>query len=89
MLHTFCGHFQTLASVFSLARYLKLPLFPHHHKKSVSKGRNTFREKKHQIKPTCNLKMFLSITELEEVGFAVSTKVLWSAIGGDVFVMVM
>jgi hypothetical protein len=48
-----------------------------------------FREKKHQIKPTCNLKMFLSITELEEVGFAVSTKVLWSAIGGDVFVMVM
>jgi hypothetical protein len=33
-----------------------------------------FREKKLQIKPTCNLKMFLSNTELEEVGFAVGTK---------------
>jgi hypothetical protein len=69
-----CGHFQTLASVFSLARYSRLPLFPHHHKKAVSEGRNMFREKKLQIKPTCNLKMFLSNTELEEVGFAVCTK---------------
>jgi len=55
------GHFQILASVFSLPRYLKLPLFPHHNKKSVSKGRNMFREKKHQTKPTCNLKMFWSL----------------------------